>query len=154
MKRRRKTNSNVPAKGRLRDMADQLWSVAVRNDWAGKCAVCGSRQVEAHHLIPRQFEATRYELINGMALCSQHHKFDPHLSPHLNAPAWTQWLWDHYIERWEWVFQSPNPRPKFTGTKNAAHYIEHIRRLRQYVEPEDFERIVGVRFAAWLEEQP
>jgi hypothetical protein len=45
-----------------------------------------------------------------------------------------------------------NRRPSFYGTKNAPYYCQVIRTLQQYVEPEDFERIVGIRFAAWLEE--
>jgi hypothetical protein len=31
-------------------------------------------------------------------------------------------------------------------------YIEQIQRLREYVEPEEFEKIVGVKFARYLKE--
>ena len=48
-KRRKRTNSKTPAKGRLRDCADQLWSLAVRDDWNNRCAVCGFGKCEAHH---------------------------------------------------------------------------------------------------------
>jgi len=149
-KRRIKTNSNVPAKGRLRDMADKLWSLAVRSDWNHHCAVCGSTKVESHHMVPRQFESTRYELCNGIALCPHCHKFNPKISPHLNAAAWCAWLNTTYPKFMEWYLD--NRRPAFDGTKNAEHYIGRIRRLQQYVEPEDYTRIVGVRFEAWLEE--
>lgn len=148
-KRRKPTNKNVPAKGRLRDMADQLWSRAVRSDWNNCCAICGSSACEAHHLIPRQHEEMRYDLRNGIALCVQHHKFDPAYSPHQNAAGWMEWLTDTHPVIADWIID--NCRPEFTGTKNAQHYIDHIQRLRQYVEPEEFTRIVGVRFAAYLE---
>ena len=147
---RKRTNNNVPAKGRLRDMADQLWSLSVRGDWNHRCAVCGSTKVEAHHLVPRQFEATRYDLANGVALCSSHHQFDKSLSPHQNAAGWVAWLNAHHPERMEWYLA--NRRPVWFGTKNAPYYCEQIKRLRQYVEPEDYTRIVGQRFAAWLDE--
>ena len=147
---RKRTNANVPAKGRLRDMADSLWSLAVRNDWLHRCSVCGSTKVEAHHLVPRQFEATRYDLQNGIALCASHHQFDRGISPHQNAAGWCAWLNDTYPKLFTWYLD--NRRPTFVGTKNAAYYIDVIRRLKQYVEPEDFTRIVGVRFEAWLEE--
>ena len=149
-KRRKRTNSRVPAKGRLRDMADRLWSRAVRDDWANRCAVCGKGKVEAHHLVPRQFEATRYNLLNGVALCASCHKFCPDVSPHLNASGWMDWLRSEHPILAQWY--ENNPRPEFHGTKNAAYYVAQIQRLRQYV-PDDAEKICGVKFYAWLEYQ-
>lgn len=153
-KPRKRTNSNVPSKGRLREMADALWSRAIRDDWANRCAVCGSTKtkVEAHHLVPRQHEATRYELLNGIALCARHHQFDRDLSPHQNAAGWIAWLNRNHRERAEWYID--NRRPVFTGVKNAAYYIDVINRLREYVDPLEFEGIVGVTFSQWLEENP
>ena len=147
---RKRVSQSCPAKGRLRDMSDRLWSLAVRADWAHKCAVCGARDCEAHHLVPRQHEATRYELRNGIALCCHCHQFDADLSPHQNGAGWIKWLEWHHLAVAEWLFD--NCRLKFDGTKNAAHYIEVIRSLRQYVEPDDFDRIVGIKFGRHLEE--
>lgn len=147
---RKRTNSQVPAKGRLRDFADRLWSLAVRDDWGHKCMVCGSTKVEAHHLVPRGHEGTRYDLNNGVCLCAHCHQYNKDLSPHQNAAGWLGWLSANYAGRAEWFIQ--NRRPTFTGTKNAQYYIEVIRRLQPYVEPHEFTDIVGIRFAAWLEE--
>lgn len=154
-KRRKKTNKNVPAKGRLRDMADQLYSIAVRSDWLNRCAVCGIAKCEAHHLIPRQHEQTRYDLRNGIALCATHHQFDPSISPHQNAAGWLLWLRDNHSSFHTWylaMIESDEYR-RFDGTKNPQHYIDVILRLREHVEGEDFKRIVGVKFSAWLDEQ-
>lgn len=152
MKRRRRTNSNVPAKGRLRDLADQLWSVAVRRQWKNRCAVCGSGKVEAHHLVPRQHEATRYDVEhNGISLCGHCHQFDRDLSPHQNAAGWMQWLGTHHRELLAWYVA--NPRPQFIGTKTPAYYCEQIKKLREHVPAEDFQRIVGKKFSAYLLEQ-
>lgn len=148
MKRRARTNSQVPAKGRLRDMADALWSLAVRDDWDNRCAVCGSRKCEAHHLVPRQNEATRYDLRNGIALCAKHHKFDKHISPHLNAAGWLEWLETHYPRIEEWYFD--NHRASFHGLRNADYYCRVICKLREHVDASEFERVVGIRFASWL----
>ena len=149
-KRRKRTTQNVPAKGRLRDLADKLWSWAVREDWGHKCARCRATNVEAHHLVPRQMEGTRYSIRNGMALCPRCHKFDREFSPHQNAAGFISWLESEHPELAEWYFE--NRRPEFSGTKNAAYYCDVIRSLRPFVEPEDFERIVGVRFADYLGE--
>jgi len=154
-KRRKRTNKNVPAKGRLRDIADALWSRAIRDDWNNKCAVCGSGKCEAHHLLPRQHERTRYDMRNGIALCSQHHKYDPDISPHQNAAGWMWWFSKHCSQRCLWLMNMVDTGEyrRFTGTKNAQHYIKQILSLREYVDPSDFERIVGVRFTAYLLQQ-
>jgi len=150
-KRRKRTNKKVPAKGRLRDMADRLWSLAVKYDWAQKCAVCGRREnLNAHHLVPREHNATRYERTNGICLCAHCHQWDKDISPHQNAAGWLEWLREHHTELWIWYIE--NPRPKFDGTTNAAYYIEQIRNLWECVEPHEFESIVGVRFATYLTE--
>ena len=145
---RKRTNANVPAKGRLRDMADRLWSLAVRKEWADRCAVCRAGTVEAHHLVPRQHEATRYMLRNGIALCAHCHKFDKDISPHMNAAGWLAWLQKYHWDAWTWYVL--NRRPSFTGTKNAAHYCEVLKELRPLVDEESFVKIVGVKFSEWL----
>ena len=153
---RKRTSKDVPAKGRLKDLADKLWAIAVKADWAGRCAVCGRRhgKIEAHHIIPRQHELFHYELLNGIALCSHCHRLDAD-SAHGNAAWWKLWLRDNYPALHEWYFDTIETQTykQFKGTTNPAYYIAHIRRLRQYVEPEDFERTVGVRFAAYLESE-
>lgn len=148
-KRRKKTSKNVPAKGRLKDMADQLWAVAVKEDWGCRCAVCGRMEsLDSHHLVPRQHQATRYELRNGICLCKSCHQFDKNTSPHQNAAGWLAWLASRHPQACAWYHD--NRRPKFEGTTNVLYYIEQIKRLREYVTTLDFERIVGVRFAAYL----
>lgn len=152
-KRRKRVSRNIPAKGRLRDMADRLWSHAVRADWLGRCAVCGYVETDAHHLIPRQWEATRYDLQNGVALCANHHKFDPDVAPHQTPHGWTAWLRDHQNMRHSWVVLTlaDGTHRSFDGTKNAAYYCDHIRRLKQYVDDDVYVKIVGVKFSQWLE---
>lgn len=153
MGQRKRTNKHVPAKGRLRDMADQLWSRAIRADWGWKCAVCNNEKCEAHHLIPRQHQATRYELQNGIALCSSHHQFDADTSPHQNAAGWLHWLDMNWPELLDWYrdITATGAYKTFSGTTNAAYYCDVIRGFREYVEPEEFERIVGIKFSQWLE---
>ena len=150
-KRRKRTNSIVPAKGRLREMADRLWSLAVRADWSWQCAICGTRKVEAHHLVPRGHEATRYEIRNGIALCANHHKFNKDFSPHMHAAGFIWWLESAHPRLAEWYFD--NRQPVFNGTKTAAYYCDHLLTLQQYVEADDFETVCGVRFARYLTEE-
>ena len=147
---RKRTNKNVPAKGRLRDMADQLWSLAVRHDWYNRCAICQAVPVEAHHLIPRQHEGTRYNTRNGIALCSRCHQFDPDVSPHQNAMGFSSWL--HRTDRGLWRWVRDNQRPRFDGVKNAAYYCDVIWELRRHLSDEEWRKVVGVKFSAYLME--
>ena len=153
MKRRKRTSKHVPAKGRLRDMADQLWSKAVLGDWAGKCAVCGAGKSEAHHLIPRQHQSTRYDLRNGIALCVPHHQFDKDISPHQNAAGWILWLAEHHQELHQWYTETvaSGEHRRFKGTTTAQYFCEVIRSLEEYVDEEDYSRIVGLKFGQWLD---
>jgi len=148
-KNRKRTNKNVPAKGRLRDIADNLWSIAVRDDWANTCAVCGLDECEAHHIIPRHYTATRHDIRNGIALCASHHRFDPKISPHQNAAGWRNWLEDHHPTICRWYHNDPHPA--FDGIKNTKHYTDTIMNLREYIEPDTFSRIVGIKFELYLE---
>ena len=152
MKRRKRVSKSVPAKGRLREMADRLWSRAVLQDWNYCCAVCGAGRCEAHHLIPRGREATRYNLMNGIALCAQHHKFDSAVAPHQNAAGWMLWLEGRYPSLRDWLLETVRDGNRFHGTKNAAYYCHQIRNLRGYVSDGEYAEIVGVKFGAWLEE--
>lgn len=147
-RRCRKTANGIPAKGRLKEMADRLWSLAVRADWNSKCAVCGHGKTEAHHLIPRQHNKTRHDLRNGIALCSRCHKFDRDISPHQNAAGWLLWLEEHHPLMAEWY--EDNCRPELVGKVDASHYMELLAEFRQYVSEADFERIVGIKLASRL----
>ena len=58
----------------------------------GKCAKCGSRwQLSGHHIIPRRFRATRWDLENAVCLCFTHHR----------------WAHDKPIEFKEWLASTP-----------------------------------------------
>lgn len=151
-KRRKRTNSKIPAKGRLRDMADQLWSISIRTDWNWKCAVCGNTQCEAHHLIPRANQATRYTLENGIALCASHHQFCKLVSPHQNAAGWMSWMKQHQPLRHEWLVKTIESgcHRQFTGTTNAVYYCGVIQSFREYVDDDQFQKIAGIAFSRYL----
>lgn len=151
MKRKKKATKTEKNTTLLRKMCDRLWSRAVRADFNGRCAVCGKQATDAHHLVPRQFYATRHDINNGIALCQYDHIWNKKVAPHQNPSAWQRWLEEHHPSRVEWC--RDNDRPAFKSTKNAAYYISVIRDLAQYLEPEEVVDIIGVRFSVWLAEQ-
>lgn len=147
-KRRKRTSKDIPAKGRLRDIADELWSLAVKHDWNHVCAICGTKgNLNSHHLIPRQHKATRHDLRNGICLCRRCHIFCPDRAPHQNPAGFMQWLESHHPLQGSWYNEmvESGDHKRFDGTANSAYYLGLIQSLREYVEPAEFERIVGVR---------
>lgn len=72
---------------------EQEWAriIKERDNWS--CVICGSQyKPNAHHIIPREFKCFKYDLDNGITLCTKHHKFCRFISAH-NAPfAFYLWL--------------------------------------------------------------
>ena len=53
---------------------DSLWSKAVRTRDRGKCRLCMSPAVDAHHIVHRSKNwALRWDMSNGISLCREHH---------------------------------------------------------------------------------
>lgn len=66
--------------------ADALWSLAVRAR-DGRCIVCGkTTDLQAHHAIVRRgHKSTRWDLRNGVSLCSADH------------------IWGLHGRQWDWA---------------------------------------------------
>ena len=141
----------LPKKSRLRDIADSIWSKAVKNDWANKCAVCNRKDsLESHHLIRKSsVNSHRYTLRNGICLCSTHHMFDHKCSPHAGDIGFSAWLVQHHPAIITWCEEHKSD--KTTESVNQHWYIEKMLELREYVEPEYWTKICGVRLATHLE---
>ena len=159
MAKRRKTRKksrvagvDLPAKGTMRDMADKLWSITVKHDWAHRCAICKrTGEMNSHHIIPREHFKYRFDLRNGICLCRTCHVFCPKFSPHLNGKGFDKWLAKNHPSVNEWIDAGIEDGYDFDGTRNAFYFIDEIHKLRRTAEPDDVERICGVKFSAWLE---
>ena len=82
--------------------ADYRWSQVICQQ--GCCAYCGRRgYLEAHHLIRRNYFATRHRVECGMCLCRHHHRFCDQVSPHLVPRAFEAWLKKVFFEKYRWV---------------------------------------------------
>jgi hypothetical protein len=69
------------------------WSEAVKTRDNNKCVICGkTERLNAHHIIPRQDKRFRFDLDNGISLCSLHHQFSRENSPHKNPFVFILWL--------------------------------------------------------------
>ena len=150
-KPKKRKNPDIPVKSVLRRYADRLWSLAVRTDCNYQCVVCRKHYdaLHAHHLVPRMYAATRYDVWNGVGLCFWDHTKNTKLAPHQNPAGFMAWLSTNMPARAAWYVENRDPG---VVTKDEAYYVAAIRDLKQYIEPLEFEQIVGIRFSQWLEE--
>ena len=59
------------------------WEVKTRDNFS--CIICKSKdKINAHHIIPRCNKTFRWDVDNGVSLCSKHHRFSMELSAHHN----------------------------------------------------------------------
>ncbi len=92
----------ISDKGLTRKL-DNTWSLLVRFRAGDKCEVCGSKSVQAHHIIGRNNWRLRWEIKDGIALCEKHHKFDRYRSAHLNPLWFNEWLEENHKEDVKWL---------------------------------------------------
>ena len=74
---------------------DSMWSRVVKIQAGNKCEVCGLEgdncRLNSHHIVGRRNYRLRWELYNGVCLCSGCHTFRT-LSAHQNPLWFESWL--------------------------------------------------------------
>jgi hypothetical protein len=107
-----KPKDKKKSKTYYKNKAMKLWGEIIHR--AGQCAVCGKSDIrlEAHHLISRAVVHLRNEPLNGILLCTWHHKYSPECSPHAGPIGFTEWLAINRPEAFEWVREQ-----RFKGEK-------------------------------------
>lgn len=64
---------------------DKEWSNQIKEIFNNQCLVCKKNKgLNSHHIIPREIKEFRHDLLNGLCLCPQHHKWDNYISAHKN----------------------------------------------------------------------
>ena len=72
--------------------ADIKWSRRIR-ERDGMCVIClkSDKMLNAHHLVPKNFEKWRHDMDNGITLCVHCHQFGK-FSAHKNPLWFAQWM--------------------------------------------------------------
>ena len=106
MKKRTKTT--------IKKSCDKLWSKIIRSK--GHCEICRTTQnLEAHHIVTRSRIPTRWDVDNGICLCSKHHKFCTEISAHGNSIAFARWFDDKFgPERFTRIQEKSRQTTKYT----------------------------------------
>ena len=129
-KARDKKKKWLKSRGVTKKKLDSLWSKLVRlRD--GKCMYCGSTEYpNAHHIFSRSNHTTRYDLNNGITLCSKHHLFDNSFSAHKAPLEFIEWLkgflGDVYIDNLRAKAQKVN-------RKSNEEWMEYLKEMEKVI---------------------
>mgnify|MGYP003595584969 CR=1 FL=1 len=99
---------------KLRKKAFKLWSLKVRA--GGACELCGKKYKEinekgkptilqAHHIIGRENKNLAWDVLNGVCLCSNCHKFS-RTSAHRGSIIFTDWFMKKYPDRYDYLLKN------------------------------------------------
>ena len=99
---------------------EPLWKKIIKA--GGKCEICEATkytaQMHAHHLISCKIPVFKWDVNNGLCLCSRCHKLDPECSAHAStasAANFNEKLKQKLPHVWEWI--EDNRHKKWQGIK-------------------------------------
>jgi len=88
-----------------------IWRNAVVNRDNYKCQICKHlgintitkpRGLSAHHIIPKHYKDLKYDIMNGITLCFNHHKVGK-MSAHMNSIFFTLFLQNYKKEQYVYL---------------------------------------------------
>lgn len=80
---------------------DDKWAHEVKERANFKCEYCPKTDnLNSHHIFSRANRSVRWDLDNGVCLCSLHHVFSSVFSAHLTPIDFVEWLKDKRGEEW------------------------------------------------------
>ena len=69
------------------------WALKVKERAGFKCEYCGiTEYLNSHHIFSRSNRTTRYDLDNGMCLCTCCHTFSSKFSAHKTPAEFIEWI--------------------------------------------------------------
>lgn len=115
---------------------DEAWSLLVKLKAGMLCEVCGtSNALSSHHVHRRAAISTRWDVDNGICLCSEHHTDSSSFSAHKTPALFHEWLIEKKGD--EFVY---NLRQKYNQTLKLLPFEkeEMLKELRSEIK--EFER--------------
>ena len=103
---------------KFKEEADKLWAEKIREH--GRCEVCETFGVEnkynlqAHHLLKKSIRPhLRYDVMNGLCVCGDHHTFNILLCPHGGIVAvgnFIEWLRKYWPSKYTYYVEHKNDK--------------------------------------------
>ncbi len=86
---------------KLQKHLDSLWSEKVKQRDGFACVVCGKKEyLNSHHIYSRTSFSTRWDLNNGITLCSGHHTLKSDFSAHKTPTEFVEFLIKRYGQKY------------------------------------------------------
>lgn len=81
--------------------ADTDWALKVKERDGFKCVYCGKdKYLNSHHIFSRKHQGLRWDLENGITLCSGCHNFSTTFSAHKTPVEFVEWIKELKGEDW------------------------------------------------------
>ena len=108
-----------------------MWAIAVQVRAGHQCEKCGSTfGLCSHHIFSRRNKSTRWDLDNGICLCSKHHTGDNY-SAHRSRKFTTVWIKNHIGEdKYYALERKSNQVKKWTKQEQK----ELVKKLKEFVK--------------------
>lgn len=102
-KKRRKLKK---AQKRIKKELGLTWRLEVLKRDGNECAICGKKEgrLHVHHILPKHFVETRYDVKNGIVLCFVHHVMQK-FSVHQNGLFFYEWLKKNRPDIYEYLLK-------------------------------------------------
>jgi len=111
----------------VKNYCDQVWAASVKKGFNDKCIVCSrTSYLNAHHLISRKVLKYRWELLNGVALCPDHHNFSVVISAHTAPWALEEFLQANHKTIYNWFVLHRND-----VTSDKFNYVDKYFQLEE-----------------------
>jgi len=114
-----KISINAVIRKYLINLADELWSAAVKVRFGWKCAISNKTDnLESHHLIRRGNYTHRWTIRNGICLNSGWHTLGSKISAHGATDVtdrFRDWMLENHKQQWVWFEvhrDNPSVKPK------------------------------------------
>lgn len=105
-------------------ICDELWSKLIKIRAWLRCEYCwGTKFLNAHHIFTRNNYSTRYDLDNGICLCSKHHTLSSTFSAHKTPMEFTEWI---LAQRWQERYDRLKFKTKQLWDKDYAKVEQYL----------------------------
>lgn len=139
-----KTSIRVVIRKHLINLADELWSTAVKVNFGWKCAISNKTDnLESHHLIRRGNWTHRYTVMNGVCLNSYFHTLGNYIAAHGATDVterFREWMQRDHPKQWDWFEKHRNDtsrKPDIDELLNIVHILEGATKNAYNLETRD-----------------
>jgi hypothetical protein len=87
--------------GKVNKTRDKNWAYLVKELAGNKCEFCGKTEhLNSHHIFSRSSHNLRWDVTNGIALCSGHHTLKSDFSAHKTPADFVEWIKEYRGLEW------------------------------------------------------